>query len=83
MNDHEWHTFIGDSLLLYLRTVVVQSFNRFYGENFMLSENRDMAAAKRFFKKALSSPHNQDPRVITLDKNPAYRPAIHAKKNLD
>jgi IS6 family transposase len=44
--------------------------------DFMLSENRDMQAAKRFFIKALSSPHNQIPRVITLDKNPAYSPAI-------
>jgi IS6 family transposase len=44
--------------------------------DFMLSENRDMLAAKRFFTKALSSPHNQFPRVITLDKNPAYPPAI-------
>ena len=35
-----------------------------------------MPAAKRFFTKALSSPHNQIPRVITLDKNPAYPPAI-------
>ncbi len=45
--------------------------------DFMLSENRDMPAAKRFFTKALSSPHNKPPRVITLDKNPAYPPAIH------
>jgi IS6 family transposase len=44
--------------------------------DFMLSENRDMPAAKRFFTKALSSPYNQIPRVITLDKNPAYPPAI-------
>ncbi|CAN7759336.1 IS6 family transposase [Paenibacillus sp. LjRoot56] len=44
--------------------------------DFMLSENRDMTAAKRFFTKALSSPHHQIPRVITLDKNPAYPPAI-------
>ncbi|GLI07961.1 hypothetical protein YDYSG_39910 [Paenibacillus tyrfis] len=44
--------------------------------DFMLSENRDMQAAKRFFTKALSSPHNQTPRVITLDKNLAYPPAI-------
>ncbi|NOU75752.1 IS6 family transposase [Paenibacillus sp. LMG 31458] len=44
--------------------------------DFMLSENRDMQAAKRFYTKALSSPHNQIPRVITLDKNPAYPPAI-------
>jgi IS6 family transposase len=41
-----------------------------------ISENRDMPAAKRFFTKALSSPHNQLPHVITLDKNPAYPPAI-------
>ncbi|WP_375790237.1 DDE-type integrase/transposase/recombinase [Paenibacillus agricola] len=42
----------------------------------MLSENRDMQAAKRFFTKALSSLHNQILRVITLDKHPAYPPAI-------
>ncbi|OPH47342.1 transposase [Paenibacillus ferrarius] len=42
----------------------------------MLSENRDIQAAKRFFKKAISSPHNQSPRVITVDKNPAYPPAF-------
>jgi IS6 family transposase len=44
--------------------------------DFMLSANRDIHAAKRFFKKALSSPHNQSPRVITVDKNPTYPPAI-------
>ncbi|TXK84576.1 DDE-type integrase/transposase/recombinase [Paenibacillus sp. N3.4] len=42
----------------------------------MLSENRDMLAAKRFFTKAFTSPHNQFPPVITLDKNPAYPPTI-------
>ena len=47
----------------------------------MLSENRDIQAAKRFFKKALSSPHNQSPRVITVDKNPAYPPAIEQLKD--
>lgn len=35
-----------------------------------------MLAAKRFFTKAFTSPTNQFPRVITLDKNPAYPPAI-------
>jgi IS6 family transposase len=49
--------------------------------DFMLSENRDTHAAKRFFKKALSSPHNQSPRVITVDKNPAYPPAIEQLMN--
>ena len=32
-------------------------------------------------KKALSSDHNQIPRVITVDKNPAYLPAINELKN--
>jgi IS6 family transposase len=49
--------------------------------DFMFSENRDMAAAKRFFTRALSSTHNQNPRVISLDKNPAYPPAIQELKN--
>ena len=41
----------------------------------------DRKAAKRFLKKALSSNHNQIPRVITIDKNPAYRIAINELKN--
>ena len=38
-------------------------------------------AAKRSLKKALCSNHNQLPRVITVDKNPAYPPAINELKN--
>src|SRR5271157_4811140 len=49
--------------------------------DFMLSSKRDRKAAKRFFKKALSSNHNQIPRVITVDKNPTYPPAIDKLKN--
>jgi transposase-like protein len=49
--------------------------------DFMLSAKRNLKAAKRFFKKALSSNHNQIPRVITVDKNPAYPPAIDKLKN--
>ena len=49
--------------------------------DFMLSEKRDRKAAKRFFKKALSSNHNQIPKVITVDKNPAYLSAISELKN--
>ena len=49
--------------------------------DFMLSAKRDRKAVKRFFKKALSSKHNQMPRVITVDKNPAYPIAIHELKN--
>ena len=43
-----------------------------YTIDFMLSAKRDRKAAKRFFKKALGSKHNQMPRVITVDRNPAY-----------
>jgi len=46
----------------------------------MLSAKRNEKAAKRFLKKALSSNHNQIPRVITIDKNPAYPIAIHELK---
>jgi IS6 family transposase len=49
--------------------------------DFMLSENRDAPAAKRFFKKALISTHNQSPRVITVDKNPAYPIAVQQLKD--
>jgi transposase-like protein len=49
--------------------------------DFILSAKRNQKAAKRFFKKALNSNHNQIPRVITVDKNPAYPPAIDKLKN--
>ena len=42
----------------------------------MLSSKRNRTAAKRFLKKALSSNRNQIPKVIAVDKNPAYPPAI-------
>ena len=49
--------------------------------DFMLSAKRNRKAVKRFVKKALSSNHNQMPRVITVDKNPAYPIAINELKN--
>ena len=49
--------------------------------DFMLSARRNKKAAKRFLKKALGSKHNQIPRAITVDKNPAYPVAIHELKN--
>jgi transposase-like protein len=48
--------------------------------DFYLSESRDKQAAKRFFKKALAFSHVSRPRVITLDKNPAYPVAIEELK---
>ena len=47
----------------------------------MISAKRNKKAAKRFLKKALSSKHNQVPRAITVNKNPAYPIAIHELKN--
>jgi len=48
--------------------------------DFYLSESRDKQAAKRFFKKALAFSYVSKPRVITVDKNPAYPVAIQELK---
>ena len=48
--------------------------------DFLLSAKRDAKAAKRFLKKVLSAPHTQTPRVITVDQNAAYPPAIDGLK---
>ncbi|CAI8983157.1 transposase [Bacillus sp. IT-79MI2] len=48
--------------------------------DFYLSKSRDTQAAKRFFKKALAASHICKPRVITVDKNPAYSVAIQELK---
>lgn len=53
--------------------------------DFLLTAKRDAQAAKRFFRKALSAVHTQEPRVINVDKNAAYPKAINelkAKKEL-
>jgi transposase, IS6 family len=42
----------------------------------MLSNTCDAAAATRFLRKALNAPHTTAPRVITVDKNPAYPKAL-------
>jgi transposase, IS6 family len=44
--------------------------------DWMLSKKRDKKAAKRFFKKVLYNRHVTDPRVINVDKNPAFPPAL-------
>lgn len=36
--------------------------------DFLLIAKRDAKAAKRFFRKALKAAHNQQPRVLTVDK---------------
>lgn len=47
---------------------------------FMFSAKRDTQAAKRFFKKVLKAKHSKQPRVINVDKNAAYPPAIEELK---
>ncbi len=48
---------------------------------FMLSENRDAQAAKRFLSQALGACHTTTPRVINVDRNPAYPKALDELKN--
>jgi len=44
--------------------------------DFLLTAKRDGKAAKRFFRKMLKATLNRQPRVVTVDKNPAYPKAI-------
>jgi transposase, IS6 family len=44
--------------------------------DFMLSAKRDAKAAKRFFRKVLKGAWTGMPRVINVDKNPAYPSAL-------
>ncbi len=48
--------------------------------DFMLSAKRDAKAAERFFRKTLDAAHTSSPRVINVDKNAAYPPAIDTLK---
>ena len=48
--------------------------------DFLLSAQRHTAAAKRFFRKAVTQPHTVNPRTITVDKNPAYPKAVAEMK---
>jgi IS6 family transposase len=43
---------------------------------FLLNENRDTQAAKRFLARALDASHTTTPRVINVDRNPAYPKAV-------
>ena len=49
--------------------------------DFLLRAKRDAVAAKRFLQKALRAANTVEPRVINVDKNPAYPKAMeHLKK---
>jgi len=48
--------------------------------DFLLRSRRNMRSAKRFFKKMLRASCGADPRVLSVDGNPAYPPAVKALK---
>ena len=48
--------------------------------DFMLSAKRDARAAKRFFRKMPKAASHSSPRVINVDKNQAYPPAVEQLK---
>src|SRR3954471_19542477 len=48
--------------------------------DFLLSPRPDVAAARRFFRKALGQPHTVNLRTITVDRNAAYPIAAKAMK---
>ena len=47
---------------------------------FLLSEHRDAQAAQRFLARALEASHTTTPRVINVDRNPAYPKAVEELK---
>jgi transposase, IS6 family len=47
---------------------------------FMLSAKRDVAAAKRFFKKLMRAEHRRLPFSISVDKNAAYPEAFSSSQ---
>jgi transposase, IS6 family len=48
--------------------------------DFLLTAKRDAAAAKRFLRKAIEASGNPMPRVMNVDKNPAYPAAMEELK---
>jgi transposase, IS6 family len=48
--------------------------------DFFLSENRDAAAAKQFFRKVLAAANHPRPRVINVDGNPSYPKVVKRLK---
>jgi transposase-like protein len=48
--------------------------------DFLLTARRDADAAKRFLRKALAASGNPAPRVMNVDKNPAYPAAVDRLK---
>jgi transposase, IS6 family len=51
--------------------------------DFLSSETRDAKAAQKFFRKVLRANHTVMPRVITVDQNAAYPPAVQDLKQAE
>jgi len=49
--------------------------------DFLLTAKRDATAAERFLCKTLNATHTQTPRLVNVDKNAAYPPAVEALKD--
>ena len=48
--------------------------------DYLLTAKRDTAAAKRFLRRASEASENPMPRMMNVDKNPAYPAAVEALK---
>jgi len=48
--------------------------------DFLLTERRDRASAQRFLRKALAASGNAVPRVMNVDKDPAYPAGVERLK---
>ena len=51
--------------------------------DFLLRATRDRKAAIAFFRKTLGAAHTTPPRVVTVDKNPAYPVAFEPSDTRD
>ena len=49
--------------------------------DFLLTAKRDKQAAKRFLRKMTGNSHHCSPRVINVDKNPSFPPAVEDLKS--
>ena len=49
--------------------------------DFLLTARRNAPAAQRFLRKVLLNDYTQEPRVINVDKNPAYPKAVEQLQN--
>ena len=63
----EWMKHISESRVK-THTYIAQLIQKSDTIEFLVSEKRDKNAARRFFKKALNTTHDQQPRAMTTDE---------------